>query len=573
MSVVNNTIPRPEHPNPQCQRESWVNLNGWWDFCFDFGASGISRKFYENPEFTHKIQVPFCVESELGGIAHKDFIPCCWYRRFFDITQEQLEQITFIHFDAVDYEAHVFINGVKVGVHKGGYASFKMDITSFVKEGANEVLVCVYDDGRSKNQPRGKQSSAYYSHGCDYTRTTGIWQTVWLEFVPKTYIKNFRFYPNVSESSLTIQAEVVGDGILSAEASFNGNACGAAEVKCENGNAMIYLKLTETHLWQVGEGNLYDLTLKFGEDTVQTYFGLREVKMDGYKFRLNGKSVFQRTILDQGFYPGGVYTAPTAEALENDVLLSMAAGFNGARLHQKVCEPRFLYYCDKHGYLVWGEHGSWGLDISNPSVFMNFMPEWMEIIQRDFNHPSIIGWCPFNETWDTNQVKGIVEYGYRLTKMYDTTRPCIDTSGGFHKVTDIFDVHDYDQDPAVLREHFAAFEAGTGDPYDKWARQEKYTPGLPLFVSEYGGIKWEPTKEIKSWGYGNEPQTEEEFVERYKGLTWALLDNSKIMGFCYTQLTDIEQECNGLYYYDRTPKFDIKQFYDINTKKAAIEEE
>ena len=593
MSVVNNTIPRPEHPNPQCQRESWVNLNGWWDFCFDFGASGISRKFYENPEFTHKIQVPFCVESELGGIAHKDFIPCCWYRRFFDITQEQLEQITFIHFDAVDYEAHVFINGVKVGVHKGGYASFKMDITSFVKKGANEVLVCVYDDGRSKNQPRGKQSSAYYSHGCDYTRTTGIWQTVWLEFVPKTHIKNFRFYPNVSESSLTIQAEVVGDGILSAEASFNGNACGAAEVKCENGNAMLYLQLTETHLWQVGEGNLYDLTLKFGEDTVQTYFGLREVKMDGYKFRLNGKSVFQRTILDQGFYPDGIYTAPTDADLIKDIELSFAAGFNGARLHEKVFEPRFLYHCDRLGYLVWGEYPNWGLDHTHPLATEIYLNEWSEAIERDFNHPAIIGWCPFNETWgyfEDKEKNALISSIYKLTKRLDPTRPCIDASGNHRVISEVYDIHDYNQNPEFFKNRWDNFtelikEKGGKLPLSEdFFRRRNCTSrdgtgpffdqpydNQPIFISEYGGIRW-VDESIAGWGYGNAPKDAEEFFARYKGLTEAMLFNENIFGFCYTQLYDIEQEVNGLYTYERKQKFDINIIKAINEQKAAIED-
>ena len=199
---------------------------------------------------------------------------------------------------------------------------------------------------------------------------------------------------------MVIEAHVEGTGVFTAEASFEGRPCGKASAKAENGTAFVTIPLSETHLWGPGQGNLYDLTLSFGEDSVKSYFGLRELRLDGYRFLINGVSVFQRLILDQGFYPDGIYTAPTAEALEKDILLSMKAGFNGARLHQKVFEPRFLYYCDKHGYLAWGEMANWGFDISSPTAFEAFIPEWMESIERDFNHPAIVGWCPFNETWD-----------------------------------------------------------------------------------------------------------------------------------------------------------------------------
>lgn len=568
-------IPRPEHPEPMMQRQGWQNLNGQWDFMFDFSASGIDRKLFLQADYTHKILVPFCPESDLSGIGYKDFIPCCWYHRTFEITEGQLAGYVRLHFGAVDYEAHIYINGQEAGSHKGGYASFCLDITPFIKAGANELTVCVYDDVRSQKQPRGKQSSLYASHDCDYTRTTGIWQTVWLEFLPTAHIRSLRYYPNVSESSLTIQAQVAGSGTLTAKASFKGKECGISHVHCENGTAFLVLQLTETHLWQVGEGNLYDLTLTFGEDTVESYFGLREVRMDGYRFLLNGRPVFQRLILDQGFYPDGIYTAPADASLEKDILLSMAAGFNGARLHQKVFEPRFLYYCDLHGYMVWGETGSWGIDISNYEAYGAFEPEWLEIIERDFNHPAIIGWCPFNETWDMDgrrQNDCILEQIYRVTKLTDPTRPCIDTSGNYHVVTDIYDLHDYEQDPKIFRSHYDAFGKGEGPFVDNHPQRQHYTQGLPFFISEYGGIKWAPKRTDEAWGYGNAPESEEAFIERYRELTNALLENPKMMGFCYTQLTDVEQECNGIYYYDRTPKVDISVFYEINTQKAAIED-
>ena len=309
---------------------------------------------------------------------------------------------------------------------------------------------------------------------------------------------------------------------------------------------------------------------------MHSYFGMREVKLDGYRFLINGKSVFQRLVLDQGFYPDGIYTAPSDEALQNDIRLSMAAGFNGARLHQKVFEPRFLYHCDRMGYLTWGEMANWGFDISSYTSYEAFIPEWMQAIVRDFNHPSIIGWCPFNETWDyegRKQIDSLLALTYHLTKQYDTTRPCIDTSGNFHVVTDIYDVHDYEQDPAVFAASYEPFKNGTGAFRDAHSARQQYTEGLPMFVSEYGGIKWSmDASDEKAWGYGNGPKTEEEFLSRYKGLTEALLSNPKMFGFCYTQLTDVEQEQNGIYTYDRKEKVDVKFFRDVNTQKAAIED-
>ena len=574
-STITTDIPRPEHPNPQLKRSDWKNLNGTWDFMFDFSASGMERKLYESADYTEKITVPFCPESELSGIGYKDFIPCCWYHRCFEITQQQRSGCVYLHFGAVDYEAHVFVNGKAAGVHKGGYASFCLDITPFVNAGANDLTVCVYDDVRSRKQPRGKQSSQLYSHDCDYTRTTGIWQTVWLEFLPKAHIKTLRYYPNVSAGTLAIQGQVAGCGTLTARAFYNGKECGTSSTYCENGSVFLSVPLSEKHLWQVGEGNLYDLELTFGEDHVKSYFGLREVRMEGYRFLLNGKSVFQRLILDQGFYPDGIYTAPTADALEKDILLSMAAGFNGARLHQKVFEPLFLYYCDVHGYLVWGETGSWGLDISDYAAYAVFEPEWLEILERDFNHPAIIGWCPFNETWDTDrrkQVDSILSQIYRVTKLYDSTRPCIDTSGNYHVITDIYDLHDYEQDPEIFCASYEAFGKGEGPFRETYPKRQHYTEGLPFFISEYGGIKWAPNQPEGAWGYGDGPKTEADFIKRYRGLTTALLENPRMMGFCYTQLTDVEQECNGIYYYDRSPKVDVSVFYEINTQKAAIED-
>lgn len=575
--MSNLSIPRPEHPMPQWERTNWTNLNGTWEFDFDLGVSALDKGLQAKDEpLPLSIVVPFCPESKLSGLAHTDFIPAVCYRRKFSLAEEDLNGLVFLHFGAVDYEATVFVNHQMVGTHKGGYASFKMDITKYVTAGENTLFVYAKDDVRSGKQPRGKQSVHFYSSGCDYTRTTGIWQTVWLEKTPKSYVASAKYYPDIHDGSLLIFGETVGKGTLNIAASFEGKPMGEANVECAGGAFRAYIKLAEKHLWQLGEGKLYDLTFTFGEDTVKSYFGLREVRLDGMAFMLNDKKVFQRTVLDQGFYPDGIYTAPTDADLVKDIELSLACGFNGARLHQKVFESRFLYHCDRLGYLVWGEEGNWGMNHHDAQATEIFLNEWAEVMARDFNHPAIIGWCPFNETWgyiERNSHNTLLSTIYRYTKTVDTTRPVIDTSGNYHAITDIYDVHNYDQNPESFKKNCDAFPESMA--IDQVVHNEKDPEqvyhGEPFFISEYGGIQWN-TDGNSGWGYGQAPKTPEEFIERYRGLTEAMLFNPNVMGFCYTQLYDIEQEINGLYTYERKPKFDVAIFKAINSQKAAIEE-
>ncbi len=566
-------IPRCEHPKPQFERNNWINLNGEWDFEFDFGNSKFQSGILDREEWSDKIIVPFCPESKLSGIEHTDFIPAVWYRKKINVTANQLEGRVFLHFGAVDYEANIYVNGKKAGFHKGGYSSFKIDVTEFLREGENVICVNAVDDCRNPLVARGKQCEDLKSRGCDYTRTTGIWQTVWLEFVPKAYIKNFKLYPDYINGTLVITAEVEGNGTFRAEAFYEGKPMGSFEKKTDS-TVQGEIKLDEIHLWEVGCGRLYDLKLTYGDDEVKSYFGLRNVKLDDYKFLINGKSVFQRLVLDQGFYPDGIYTAPTDADLKKDIEISLAAGFNGARLHQKVFEERFLYHCDKLGYIVWGEWGNWGLDWSLDGALEAMLTEWCECVERDFNHPSIIGWCPFNETWDIRgrkQNDELLRSIYRVTKCLDKTRPCIDTSGNFHVETDIYDVHDYEQDYNVFKENYDKLMT-ENVLYERFPDRQMYSGKGCAWVSEYGGLQWSRGDRGDAWGYGNAPKTVDELITRYKALTDALLDNYRMFGFCYTQLYDIEQEQNGLYYYDRTPKFDIEIFKAINSRKAAIED-
>ena len=569
-------LPRNEYPRPQFERRDWLNLNGTWQFEIDAGDSGRERGILDKETLDGEILVPFCPESKLSGVEHLDFMKAVWYKRTFKLPRQAEGKRVFVNFGAVDYAAEIWVNGISCGTHRGGYSSFQIEITKAVKTGENVIVVNARDDQLGRRQPFGKQCASYNSKGCSYTRTTGIWQTVWLEWTSEERIRDVRLTPDGINGTLSIEAALEGElkgCTLKAEAFYEGEYETEAELDADGGRVNLMLLFEDPKLWNPGEPRLYELRLSLLKDgvaldRVKSYFGLRTVSFDGKKCLINGKPVFQRLILDQGFYPDGVYTAPTDDELKNDILRSMAMGFNGARLHQKVFEQRFLYWADKLGYIVWGEMPSWGIDAKDASTPEVFISEWLEVLHRDYNSPAIVGWCPWNEVWGESADgarDATLRLSYLVTKAFDKTRPCIDASGGIHALTDIFDVHDYEQQPAVFGERYAP---GKEIP-NFFPRAQKYE-GQPVFVSEYGGIRWNP--DGQGWGYGEGPKTEEEFIARYKGLTDALLDNPDHMGFCYTQLTDVEQERNGLYYYDRAPKFDPNVICAITSRKAAIEE-
>ena len=569
---------RKEYPRPQFVRESYINLNGEWDFEFDFGNSGKARGMYKtDAEYSKKIIVPFCPESELSGIGYKDFMRSVWYRRKVDL--QKGEGRTLLHFEAVDYEAYVWVNEKPFPVHTGGYTGFTLDITDAVIDGENTIVLNAVDLMIAGVQPRGKQSEEFYSHGCDYTRTTGIWQTVWIEQVPQSYIKSSKI--KTASLSGVINCDIAIEGCLDdlslkLTAYYEGRVMGSEVKKVSSNTVNMTLCLQEAHLWEVGAGRLYDIKYELlsGYSTVDFatgYFGLRTVSLNNGCLCINNNKVFQRLVLDQGFYPDGIYTAPSDDALIHDIELSLVAGFNGARLHQKVFEQRFLYHADIMGYIVWGEFASWGVDTSSLNSLATIIPQWLEEIDRDFSHPSIIGWCPLNETWDwggRQQDNRFVGSVYRITKAADNTRPCIDTSGNFHVETDIFDIHDYNQDAASFKKNLEE------NRYFVTFPQRQSYNGQPYFVSEYGGTRWAP--DIKDgWGYGGMCKTEDEAVDRNCGVTKALLDLDYCCGFCYTQLTDVEQEQNGIYTYGRGKKFsdeNYKRIYEAFSSNAAIEE-
>lgn len=567
-------IPRNEYPRPQLQRTEWLNLNGSWEFSIKSLENGISEGFLDGKPLGSEINVPFCPESRLSGICNTDFMTCVWYRRCFVLPDswQKEDRLTHLHFGACDYKTHVFINGLKVGTHEGGYTSFSFNISALLKDGENSIAVCAEDDHLSGKQPSGKQSPQKESFGCFYTRTTGIWQTVWLENTPDVYIASLKMTPEIHEKVLSIQTECenASGKTLSATAYFGGIEVGKSSCTVYGDHAEMNISVTELHLWTPDLPQLYDLKLVLENDCVDSYFGMRNCYYADHCFYLNDKPFFQRLVLDQGFYPDGIYTAPTDADLKNDILLSKKMGFNGARLHQKIFEERFLYYCDIFGYLVWEEHANWGLDTNRDSAYKAFLPEWLEALQRDYNHPAIIGWCPFNET-DEKAVSDVIVDAYKLTKAFDKTRPVIDTSGWCRtEKTDMEDAHDYDQTPQTFRSRYEPLKQGKMVEFGliPWI---KTLPPTLSFISEYGGIWWNPNVD-DGWGYGERVKSEAEFLERYQGLTEAILDNPKFCAFCYTQLTDVEQEQNGLYTYDRTPKFDVEIIRKINTKKAAMEE-
>lgn len=577
---VRAEAPRPEHPRPDAFRESWMTLNGEWQFEIDEKGDGEARGLMSGQDLPSKITVPFCPESKLSGLGlgNSQYMTNLWYRRTFELPAAMKGKRILLHFGGVDYKSWVYVNGQLAGAHVGGNAAFALEVTTLLKDGPNEVVVRAYDHLRGGLQPGGKQ--AYNkSEGCVYTRTTGIWQTVWLEAVGSTYVESFSVVPDPASGRVLIEAAVNGfdpDLELKAEAFADGKRMGSDTASGAWRNRRLVLELKKKRLWEPGAPFLYDLTFTLTShgkavDVVKSYFGLRSVAIEGRRILINGKPVFQRTILDQGFYPDGIWTAPSDAELKADIERSMACGFNGARLHQKVFEPRFLYWADKLGYLVWGEFPNWGYNYK-PEGYAPYVTEWTEILLRDRNHPAIIGWCPFNETpVASGEIQQVI---WNVAKAVDPTRPVLETSGWSHTLAhpEVRDAHDYDGNPETLRKRWADYFAGAATPsmpprYGHGKDSVKDC-GVPFMISEFGGIGWATEG---GWGYGKGPQTVEEFFARYKGQCDAQLDNPNLFGFCYTQLTDVEQEHNGLYYYDRRPKFDLKRLHDITSRQAAYE--
>lgn len=581
--LAQTNIPRPEHPRPQFVRDSWVNLNGTWSYTFDFGESGLTRGLEKSEGFDGKITVPFCPESKLSGVEYKDFINCMWYQRAVDVPATWEGKKILLNFGAVDYYSTIYVNGNLAGRHWGGSSSFSVDMTPYVKAGEKaNIVVCVKDDVRAGEQTGGKQSRSFYSAGCYYTRVTGIWQTVWMEAVAPAGLKEVYVKPDLDNSCFILEPKfyALEKGLsLNVKVKDGDKVVAKKSVKATTPMTIV-LPVKNVKTWSPDSPFLYGLEYEVvnaeGQvvDQVVSYAGMRKIHIEGNRVFLNNEPLYLRMVLDQGFYPEGVWTAPTDEALKQDIEMSMSVGFNSARLHQKVFEERFHYWADKLGYITWGESASWGADTNNEMAARNFLNEWREVVTRDRNHPSIVIWTPFNETWE--RPKGVEEARHQdrfISDVYDLTktldyRPVHDVSGGYHVKTDIWSYHNYEQDPAKLKERLTIKNPGEVPTLAK--EREAAYGGQPYYLDEYGGIKWVIEQYASNtWGYGQGPKSLDEFYTRLEALTNVLLGFDYINGYTYTQLTDVEQEQNGIFTYDRKPKFDPAKLKAIFGKVPA----
>ncbi|CAN5212066.1 glycoside hydrolase family 2 [soil metagenome] len=593
--------PRPEYPRPQFRRSHWTNLNGEWSFAFDDGDEGLAKGWPQvSPEdpgaddspFHQKITVPFCYQSELSGIGETAFHDVVWYARTFE-HELQADGRLLLHFGAVDYRATVWVNGIQAAEHEGGHTPFSADVTHTLRGGENMLVVRAEDPSQDTTIPRGKQYWKEESAGIFYTRTTGIWQTVWLEPVNRRRLASLRLTPDVDSASLDIECEISGfepdmalrivveldgDTVLEDRISLTSRVLKRRLPLTRHGEAPDTPHIGEwtgLALWSPGEPNLYDLQLELlgadGEtlDTVESYFGMRKVETKGGGVFLNGRPLYQRLVLDQGYWPGGVLTAPTDDDLKRDIELTKAMGFNGARKHQKVEDPRWLYWADRLGFLVWGE-------IANayqysPDYVRRITAEWQEAVRRDYNHPCVVAWVPINESWgvpdlatDGRQREHLLAL-YHLTHSLDGTRPVISNDGWEHARTDLLALHNY-RDADNLAANYASVEstiAATPANRPAYVAGHGYR-GEPILITEFGGIAF-AGGEGKDWGYST-VAGEDEFLERYAALIDALRGCNPVQGFCYTQLTDVEQEVNGLLTYDRRPKADLARIKETTSR-------
>lgn len=594
-------LPRGEYPRPQFTRPDWLCLNGEWEFEVDRADSGLERGLPTRP-LTSTITVPFAPESPLSGIGDTDFLEAVWYRRTLEVPDSWAGRRVLLHFGAVDHDATVWVDGVEVVRHRGGWTPFTADLGPLT--GAVTILLRARDTHRGP-QARGKQSSEWANHACDYTRTTGIWQTVWAEPVPEVHLRRPRITPDLAATAFHL------------EVPLSDNRPGSSvRVQLLDGERVVTSSTVRADLdlsprltltvgagarpWSPQDPFLYGLLLELLDadgsvlDAARSYAGLRSVAITGRAVLLNGEPVFQRLVLDQGWYPDGLLTAPADADLVRDIELSLAAGFNGARLHQKVFEERFLFHADTLGYLVWGEFPDWGArdgsttpdgEFQHPTP--TFVAQWLEELERDYSHPSIVGWCGMNETYQpiTDRIQvldDVMRAMFLAAKAMDTSRPVLDTSGYSHRVgeTDIWDSHNYEQDPAAFAEQLSGLSRGAPDTNVGPGGETWSLPygGQPWFCSEYGGIWWHPGSTpssdrgaASSWGYGRAPASVEEFHARFAGLTQALLRDRLMFGYCYTQLTDVFQEQNGIYLFDRSAKLDVTRIRAVQQERAAIE--
>jgi beta-galactosidase/beta-glucuronidase len=590
-------VPTGVHPRPQLTRPRWYDLSGAWQFAYDDGDVGLEQKWQERADvFDRTITVPYPPESPASGIGNREFHRVLWYRRTFDVLPDSGAGL-LLHFGAVDYSAHVWVNGQLVAAHEGGHTPFTADVTEAIRHDAGEQVVVVRaeDDPEDLEQPRGKQDWELHPHGIWYDRTSGIWQPVWLEPVPMTRISGLRWTPDVDQAMIRIEARLTRQDEralrLQVLLTQHGELLADDVVTVVGNRVLRDIPLAQADmtlgrhrvLWSPEEPNLIEATLRLLDegglvDEVESYAAMRSISASERRVLLNGRPYFLRLVLNQGFWPDTHLAVPEAAALRREVEQVRELGFNGVRLHQKVADPRFLFWCDRIGLLVWAEMPA-AYEFS-PRMVERVTREWLEVVRRDYSHPCIVAWVPFNESWGVPSLgsspehRHLVRALYHLTKALDGTRLVVGNDGWEQVVSDVITVHDYSARAAVLRERY-------GDEKALEETMERIQPGYrsvllpgvtwsgePVVVSEFGGIGYAPNDHDLWHRYGA-VETADQLLERYRELVDVLLDSAAIAGFCYTQLTDVQQEKNGLLTERREPKVDPAAVRYITRRPAA----
>ena len=590
--------PRPEHPNPQFRRRDWQVLNGPWEFGFDDSGREPAAVWLGKADFGGSIVVPYPYQSPLSGIGDRAVHPVMWYRHTFDVPSDWPGPRLMLHFGAIDYAAEFWLNGSYLGAHEGGYTPVTLDITRASRPTGN-VLVVRAEDLPSGEQPRGKQDQTEHKPYC-FAATSGIWQSVWLEPAGASYLTACRIVPDVDECQFRIYfdaPQVAGAAAIEVRALLNGQLMGMGSAAI--GAGVVDLRLAASELWHPDSPEAYEILLRLysrsGErlDDVYSYAGLRDVRIEAGQILLNGEPIYQRQVLDQGYWPDGIYTAPSDAALKADVEWIRRLGFNGVRKHQKVEDPRWLYWCDRLGVLVWDEMAAF--DVETPTSRERLRREWRDVVRRDLNHPSVVAWVPFNESFGMRGVtaspitQDYIASVVADTRRIDPTRPVVDNSGWEHVDTDIADSHNYEPTGELFLAAWRRFQAdprgvNTLRSWDGFhAGAQRYGPqyyhplfvpgrgyaGQPIAISEWGGYFLAGSGQVAdiiAQRRGVEPDAEA-YVSRYRNLIAAFDSVPEIVGDCWTQLTDIEDEPNGLLTVDRQPKFDPELIRAANTAR------
>ncbi len=567
------------YPRPQLRRAEWISLNGRWQFAID------QEGRLEHPSevsWTSEITVPFAPETAQSGVADTGLYQACWYRRRFRAPSSKDGERLILHFGAVDFQATVWVDGTLVARHEGGYTPFEVDISEFVLEidPEHEIVVWAVDDPGDLAKPRGKQDWQLEPHSIWYPRTTGIWQSVWLEHVPVTRVESLQWTANLERWEIALDATVHGSTseklMLSVRLKVQDLTLAHDRYLVVAGEVHRRIALSDPGvddfrnelLWSPERPTIIEADVELlnaaGEhlDRVQSYTALRSFSVSGDRFLLNGRPYPLRLVLDQGYWDRTGLTPPDDAAVRMDVVLAKAMGFNGVRKHQKIEVPRYLYWADRLGLLVWEEMPS-AYRFTKDSV-ERLTREWLAVLRRDVSHPCIMAWVPFNESWgvpnlpDSLPERNYVRALYYLTKTQDPSRPVIGNDGWESIATDIMGIHDYDENPARIAQRYLAHTVLPN--LFKRERPGGRTLVLegeaehPLVLSEFGGIAF--SSDPHHWGYSR-TDSAQAFEERYSALLQVARSLETLAGFCYTQFADTYQEANGLLRSDRTPKIPL----------------